>query len=95
MTRQTFTTLPPAQQAGILCNDPKFQEYVGRHCLRLGWDVSPGAAAQYLRDICRVTSRRDLNASDGARQRFEALRTDFDAWAGRLARPPEAHGVTL
>lgn len=87
MTRRAFTALPPAQQAGILCNDPQFQKYVGRHCLRLSCDVSPSAAAQYLRDICRVTSRRELDANNAARQRFEALRTDFDVWAGRLACP--------
>lgn len=87
MTRQPFTRLPPAQQAVILCNDPQFRDYVGRHCLGLKWAVSDSAAAHYLRDLCRIASRRELNTDDAARRRFEALRTDFDVWAGRLARP--------
>lgn len=88
MTRRRLSDLPPAQQAGILCTDARFQEYVGRHCLGLKWAVSESAAAHWLRGACRVESRAELNGNDLARQRFECIRTDFDAWRGRIARPP-------
>lgn len=86
MTRR-FDALPAAQRAGILCADARFRDYVGRHCLGLGWAVSEAAAARWLRDICGVRSRADLDRDNAARQRFEALRTDYDAWRGRIAAP--------
>ena len=38
-TRRRLSDMPPAQQAGILCHDERFQGYVGRHCLGLKWAV--------------------------------------------------------
>jgi len=88
MTRRRLSDMPPAQQAGILCHDERFRDYVGRHCLGLKWTVSESAAAEWLRGACRIDSRRVLDRDDRARQRFECVRTDFDAWRGRIARPP-------
>jgi hypothetical protein len=84
--RTPFNDLPRATQAGILCNDPRFQDFAARHA------ESPGrfcasAAAEWLRTQCRVASRRDLDLDDTAAARFDALRTDFDAHTGKIATP--------
>jgi hypothetical protein len=81
--------MPLPQQAGILCNDPQFQEFAGLRCMGAGVQLCSSASAEYLRNVCRVTSRRDLQTDTTAAARFAALQTDFDAWRGRIARPRE------
>lgn len=85
--RTNFADLPPAQQAGILCNDPRFQRFAATRCGLPGNQFSSTAAAEYLRECCRIDSRRKLNADRAAQKRFEALRTEFDVWTGRLPSP--------
>jgi hypothetical protein len=82
-----FNDMKPAQQAGILCNDPQFQKFAA---IRSGFPdtiFSTSAAAEYLREACTIKSRRELNTDTGAQSNFAALRTTFDAWAGRIATP--------
>ena len=90
--RRTFADLSAPTQAGILCNDPRFQEFAA---MRLGFPkgrASPTATAEYVRRSCDIASRRDLATSPKAAARFQALRTDFDAWVGKIATPkPEDH----
>lgn len=45
------------------------------------------AAAEHLRRVCKVKSRRDLATDPDAADRFQKLRTDFDVWRGRIATP--------
>ena len=82
-----FDDLRPAQQAGIICNDDRFQRFAATRCGLPEVQFSATAAAEYLRDCCQIDSRRDLNTNRQARARFQALRTEFDAWTGRLATP--------
>ncbi|MEM8970925.1 MAG: hypothetical protein AAGD43_02520 [Pseudomonadota bacterium] len=82
-----FYDLPPAQQAGILCNTPLFQRFVA---LRLNLptdEASTQCAAEFVRDVCRVSSRSELDNLLGAAKRFAALKTEYDAWRGRIGRP--------
>lgn len=58
--RQPFSDLPPPQQAGILCNDPRFQKFAATRCGLHGKQFNAIAAAQYLRDCCQIDSRRQL-----------------------------------
>lgn len=84
---QRFDDLPMPQQAGILCNDPRFQTFAAR---RIGWpgkELTPGAAAEYLRQCCHITTRAELATNPDAQTRFQTLRTEFDAWTGRIANP--------
>ena len=77
--------LPRPQQAGILCNDPRFQAFAAtRAGAPAPFDTS--ATAEWLRRQCRVWSRRTLDQPDAAR-RFDALKTDFDAFTGKIATP--------
>ncbi|AUQ99358.1 hypothetical protein [Phaeobacter inhibens] len=87
MTRQPFAEMPPAQQAGILCNDPRFQEFAAQRSGFPGKSLMSSAAAEYVRLICGVNSRGLLNSNKAAADRFAALRTEFDAWTGKIASP--------
>jgi hypothetical protein len=85
MTR--YSQMHPAQQAGILCNDPQFQKFAAIRSGLPDTKFCASAAAQYLRETCKIKSRRDLNSDTAAQTKFAALRTSFDAWAGRIATP--------
>ncbi|WP_435988556.1 hypothetical protein [Sulfitobacter sp. SH24] len=82
-----FDILPLPQQAGILCNEPQFQNFAAIRCGGTTGQCLPSFSAEYLRSICRVTSRRDLADNPQAAQRSAELRTEFDAWRGRIAHP--------
>lgn len=75
-------------RAGILCRDGRFQLYAG---VRPGIDpeIAADIAAAFLRTRCQIASRRDMAHDEGARERFDALCTEFDIWRGRL---PEQRG---
>lgn len=82
MTRRRLEDLGPAQRAGILCNDATFRRFVATR-LPGPWEaVTASAAAEWLRRECRIASRRDLETD--AASRFDALRTEFDAWRGKI-----------
>ncbi|MCA0848312.1 hypothetical protein [Salipiger thiooxidans] len=76
-----------AQQAGILCNDKGFQRFVAERCGFPGEEFGASAAAQFLRSFCGINSRRALDTDEAAQASFGVLRTEFDAWAGRIAAP--------
>lgn len=89
MTAHTLTDWP--QQAGILCNDEAFRRYVAAQIftdnILRHRPATTEAAAEYLRQFCNIQSRRDLATNIDARARFRILRTEFDAWSGRIAAP--------
>lgn len=73
--------LSAPQLAGVLSSDRCFAAFIrAQH----GFE---GDGANFIRGYCNITSRREL-ASDGVAQaKFDALRTEFDAWRGALAAP--------
>jgi len=82
-----FSDLPPATQAGILCNDARFQAFAAQQCgLDIG-RITPTAAAEYLRQTCGISSRRDRTSNRTANQKFQTVRTELDAWNGRIPSP--------
>lgn len=83
--RRPIATLPPAQQAGILCNDAAFQTFAATRSGFAGGQFTAGATAEFLRMTCGVTSRATLNTNPDAAARFAAMQTDFDSWRGRIA----------
>lgn len=85
--RQRFDDMPPAQQAGILCNDQRFQRFAAERCGMEGRQLNASATAEFLRSYCKIGSRRELAASHDAQKRFQTLRTEFDAWIGKIATP--------
>ena len=76
-----------AQQAGILCNDARFQRFAAERSGFSGDQFTTMASAEFLRQFCSIESRRALDTSDAARARFSVLRTEFDAWTGKIATP--------
>ena len=82
-----FGALPNAQQAGILSSDPQFQRFAGARAIKSGVQLSTSAAAEFIRTYCGVSSRRDLGTDAQAARKFQILRTEFDAWAGRIQTP--------
>lgn len=85
--RQRFDDMPPAQQAGIICNDERFQKFAAVRCGFPDQSFSASASAQYLRDCCQISSRSELNDSEKALAKLQILRTEFDAWTGKIAAP--------
>ena len=83
--RHRLIDMQPAQQAGILCNDPKFQRFAAVRSGLPDHKFNASAAGEYLREVCKITSRTILNTSKPAQAQFAALRTEFDAWSGRIA----------
>ncbi len=67
------------QLAGMLPRDATFRAYL---CdLASVEDVTPDNAAEYVRVICEVGSRRELATDPEAANRFETLvRRPFVAW---------------
>ncbi|WP_070106304.1 hypothetical protein [Burkholderia plantarii] len=67
------------QLAGMLPRDATFRAYL---CdLASVDDVTPDNAAEYVRVICDVESRRELATDTAAAHRFETLvRRPFVAW---------------
>jgi len=84
---QRFNELPHAQQAGMLSNDAQFQKFAGTRTIKSGVQLAPSAAAEFIRTYCGVSSRRDLNTDADAAKKFQTLRTEFDAWSGRIPTP--------
>ena len=82
-----FSDMPASQQAGILCNDSRFQKFAATRSGFPGAAFNASAAAEYLRTCCKIISRRHLNTNPDARARFDRLRTEFDAWTGRISKP--------
>jgi hypothetical protein len=83
----SFCDLPKPTQAGILCSDEQFQKFAAETAIGKGAQFTEQAAAEFLRRSCKITSRRELATNQTAAARLDALRTDFDAWRGRIAQP--------
>lgn len=82
MTQRTpFHSLPTAQQAGMICNHPRFSEFIKSHF------EFQGEAASFVRGWCDIASRRELNTNTAAAKKFGQLHTEFDAWTGKIPTP--------
>ncbi|MDR7220342.1 hypothetical protein [Aminobacter aminovorans] len=71
-----------AAEAGMLCSDPAFMVFLeDKH--GLGRPLSPEKAAQKLRTLCGVTSRKEFNDDDRAAASWVQLREEFKDWKRR------------
>lgn len=71
---------PLSQVAGMLCNTPTFQQFIREKSD--GWDHRPTSleAADWLRAVCGIQSRSELNTHPVATERFKKIRADYKAW---------------
>lgn len=75
--RRKMNELPLVTQASLLCKREAFWRFLGEH----GWICSDeAAAAEILRQTCRVASRSDLKPGTDEAARFWKLQGDFDVW---------------
>lgn len=76
------------QLAGMLPRDPQFREWVSQ------WMVPPrevdvDTAADFIRTVCEIDSRKQLATDRAAEQRFhEYLRRPFVAWRSHQQQQP-------
>lgn len=77
--KRSWHELSPAQQAGIRCSEASFQAF-----LREEGDATcdnADRAATYVRFVCGVDSRSDLNAAGSvARLKWRDMEAKFQAW---------------
>lgn len=73
-----------AQRAGILCNEKGFQLFIAQHAHGMDGKphepVSAEDAATYIRALCVLNSRADLDHNHGAAAKFKDLEASYRAW---------------
>lgn len=73
---------PVSRDAAGFCNSESFRRYVS---WEYSWDVLATApeAAEYLRELCGIGSRAELDHSPDAREAYEHLKREVLAWSVR------------
>lgn len=67
-----------AQQAGILCADPVFQQFLlERCCIETKCEIE---SAAFVRDYCAITSRAELIPGEPCAMLWLKLHGEFEAW---------------
>lgn len=75
------------QLAGMLPRDPQFRAWVSQYTVP-PQTVSVDQAAEFIRVVCQIDSRRQLEHDAGAAQRFhQFLRRPFLAWRDKQHQP--------
>lgn len=74
---KSWHDMMPAQQAGILCNEPAFTRFLSE---RYPDALHNSNASQAIRDICGVTSRSHIVPGTSAGGTWRAIASDYRAW---------------
>lgn len=90
--KRHFGELLPSAQCAIRCTDHQFWKWI-EHQVGGIVHVDEYVAADWVRGLCRIKSRSELNANAGARQIWENIEKDFKAWLLEDAYSPEARGA--
>ncbi|MFW2541503.1 hypothetical protein ACN2XU_02595 [Primorskyibacter sp. 2E107] len=94
--RTPFGDKPRSQQAGMLCKDATFQKFVAwRMELPDVTRVTPEECREHILFQCGVESRKWLDwqnrkashCNRRAADLWDELRTEYDAWRGKIAAP--------
>lgn len=76
--RQRFDEVRPSAQAGMLCAKPAFWRFLReQYWMRI---ENSDQAATAVREICGVSSRRELTPGSDAAARWHELSVEFDVW---------------
>lgn len=73
---------PLAQSAILVCKETRFQQFVAERIDNHSGFVmaTEDECATYIKEECGVTTRKDLDAMDGARTKLGALMADYKEW---------------
>jgi len=77
--KRDWRDLPPAQQAGIRCDEPSFAKFLKKE-FPDEWHDGQENPAECVRLICQVRSRKDLATNHRARVRWSMLDSQYEAW---------------
>lgn len=67
------------QKAGMLCRNPRFQEFIAERLV--GHSVDEDGAAAALCKQCGISSRAELNGNTKAQEMFDAIVIDYENWS--------------
>jgi hypothetical protein len=86
--RKSWSAMPRAQRAGILCGDTRFQVWAtDRAQAEINPETWPGdpkeSAAMYIRWRCGVKSRSELDNSDAIATRFDLMESLYRVETGQ------------
>jgi hypothetical protein len=76
--KRSWNDLPPAQQAGIRCEEEAFATFLAEERPDDFREVEN--AADCVRLICRINSRSELNTNQKARVIWHQLNDQYEAW---------------
>lgn len=82
-TKTAFRALGMPNQAGILCDTPAFQRFLGER-FKLHTVPSPDVTAQYVRRHCNVASRKDIRPRTPSGDRWTKLVDEYWTWKHAL-----------
>ena len=75
---KSWSSMSPAQQAGIRCNEPPFHLFLAeRYAVNIRGSID---AVAFVRAHCRVASRADMNADHSAALLWRQLDSEFSTW---------------
>ena len=75
---KAWSSMSPAQQAGIRCNEPPFHLFLAeRYAVNIRGSID---AVAFVRAHCRVASRADMNADHSAALLWRQLDSEFSTW---------------
>jgi len=78
MNRGDFEATRAVKQAGMVCRDPKFWEFL--HEQGMLFEKSETAAAEALCGYCDMVSRSELKENPAALQIFQTFMEEFKEW---------------
>ena len=75
---KSWSSMSPAQQAGIRCADVQFQQFLSERFKRSV--VSAEGAAEAVRHYCQVLSRAEIKRGHSSAERWDLLDGEFSTW---------------
>lgn len=77
--KRSWADLPPAQQAGIRCNEQAFGAFLAERYPDL-FTAPDDTPALVVRRLCEIATRADLNTNPEARTRWHSLDLAYQLW---------------
>ena len=84
--KRDWRNVPPAEQAGIRCEDPVFAAFLREKHWEVFRDLEQDPA-EFVRAFCHVGSRKSLNTEQYSRVIWNQLDQEFQAWNYAEAMP--------